>query len=132
MLAGSVGPRWPDPFVGVLFAAGTLVFLAGVAQVAAGILALGPSFAAMPQPKGGATLRTDGILRRVRHPVYGGWMLAAAGWALVFSPWCVPLVVLVVVELDLKRRVEEGMLRAQYPDYASYAQRVWRRYLFVP
>ena len=50
----------------------------------------------------------------------------------MFSPWCVPLVVLVVVELDLKRRVEEGMLRAQYPDYASYAQRVRRRYLIVP
>jgi protein-S-isoprenylcysteine O-methyltransferase Ste14 len=132
VLVGSVGPRWPDSVVVVLFVAGTLVFLAGVAQVAAGILAVGASFATMPQPKGGATLRTDGILGRVRHPIYGGWMLAAAGWALVFSPWCIPLVLLLVVELDLKTRVEERMLRAEYPDYDSYAERVRRRYMVVP
>ena len=59
-------------------------------------------------------------------------MLAAAGWALVFSPWCVPLVVLLVGELDLKRRVEEQMLMSHYAQYPMYMSRVRRRYLVVP
>ena len=57
----------------------------------------------------------------VRHPIYFGLLLMAAGFALVTTPWGL-LVTLgrSRVVLDLKRRVEERFLLATYPDYAAY------------
>jgi len=132
VLLGSLGPRWPDAVAGPLFVVGTLVFLAGTAQVGLGVLAVGVSFGVFLRPTPGAPLRTTGLLGRARHPIYGGWMLAALGWALAFSPWSLVPAALLVLELDGKRRVEERMLVSDYPGYVTYAHRVRRLYLVIP
>jgi len=132
VLLGSVGPGWPDRWAGPLLVVGTMLFLAGTVEVGAGILAVGGSFAVLPQPAADVRLRTDGVLGRVRHPIYGGWMLASVGWALVFSPWSLLPAALLVLELDGKRRVEERWLVEAYPQYRAYADRVRRRYLPLP
>jgi len=132
VLLGSLGPTWPDSIEALLLVAGTLVFLAGTAQVGLGVLAVGVSFGVFLRPTPGAPLRTTGLLSRARHPIYGGWMLAALGWALVFSPWSLVPAGLLLLELDGKRRVEERWLVAFYPEYVAYAQRVRRLYLVVP
>lgn len=132
VLLGWVGPRWPAALDVPLLVAGTVVFLAGTAQVGLGVWAVGQSFDVFLRPTAGSQLRATGLLGRVRHPVYGGWMLAGIGWTLAFSPWCVVPAALLVLELDGKRRVEERWLASAYPGYLAYAQRVRRRYLVVP
>lgn len=132
VLIGSFGPPWPDSIGVPLLVAGTVVFLAGTAQVGLGVLAVGVSFGVFLRPGPHAALQTKGLLGRARHPIYGGWMLAALGWALVFSPWSLVPAALLVLELDGKRRVEERWLVGVYPEYVTYARRVHRLYAVVP
>jgi protein-S-isoprenylcysteine O-methyltransferase Ste14 len=132
VVLGSLGPQWPDVVATAFLIVGTVLFLGAAAQLAFGILAVGASFGVPPRPGADASLRTTGLLARTRHPIYGGWMLGAVGWTLVFSPWSVLPAALLILELDGKRRVEERMLVRSYPGYASYAQHVRRPYLVIP
>jgi protein-S-isoprenylcysteine O-methyltransferase Ste14 len=66
----------------------------------------------------------------VRHPIYGGLVLAAAGWSLIGSPLALVATAGLAVILELKSRLEESMLHAAYPEYASYRERV--RWRFIP
>lgn len=132
LVLGSLGPKWPEPMATPFLVVGVLLFVGGMSQLALGLYAVGPSLGISPRPTQGSSLRTAGLLGRVRHPVYGGWMLAGIGWALVFSPCSLLPAVLLIVELDLKRRVEERMLVRAYPDYAAYALRVPRIYVVIP
>jgi protein-S-isoprenylcysteine O-methyltransferase Ste14 len=68
----------------------------------------------------GAPLRTDGLYGVVRHPIYLGLLLMAAGFSLATTPWGLLVTALLAVVLDLKRRVEERWLDATYPQYAAY------------
>ena len=113
-------------------------FLIGCAAiVAAGLVvmvvagtALGRGLTAAPLPNAHAELRTSGLYRLVRHPIYSGLLLAAA--ALTAGTGSVPrLVVLVLLGLLLtfKARWEEVRLARRFEGYAAYAARTPR---FVP
>jgi protein-S-isoprenylcysteine O-methyltransferase Ste14 len=81
----------------------------------------------MPHPLSGARLITDGPYRRVRHPMYGGLVLAAIGWAaLSASPPTCFLAILTFVFFDLKSRREEAWLSDQFPDYDRYREHTRR------
>jgi protein-S-isoprenylcysteine O-methyltransferase Ste14 len=69
-------------------------------------------------------LVTGGPYRFVRHPVYLGELLSAAGVALLrFSPVnCLLLVLFIALQL-LRSRWEEAKLSRSFPGYASYAAR---------
>jgi protein-S-isoprenylcysteine O-methyltransferase Ste14 len=62
-----------------------------------------------------------GAYRFVRHPIYGGLILAALGLA-VITPWAGTFIAvgLLAIVLDLKRRREELWLTERYPGYAVY------------
>jgi protein-S-isoprenylcysteine O-methyltransferase Ste14 len=126
---GLLAPGWPAAaawwsVVGVLTAA------AGGLLAALGLRRLGPSLTAVPRPHETAELRAGGVYARARHPIYGGLLLVALGFALLTSPWAlVPWGVLVGV-LTAKSIREEGWLVERYPAYAEYRTRVRRR--FVP
>ena len=130
VMLGVIGPSWSST-VGV---SGTVPGIGiggvGLALAAWGIVSLGPSLTSFPRPAEGATFRDEGAYRIVRHPIYAGLLLLAAGWSLVRSPLALVATVLLVVVLELKSRHEESMLLATYPEYSTYRERV--RWRFLP
>jgi len=84
--------------------------------------ALGRGLTATPLPNAHAQLRTTGLYRFVRHPIYSGLLLAAAAFTLgTGSVTRLAVLVLLVVLLSLKARWEEVRLARRFDGYASYA-----------
>ena len=92
--------------------------------------ALGAGFTPFPKPADEGQLVEDGPYRVVRHPVYSGGILFAAGIALALSPWALVLTAVLAAVWALKARVEERFLAPRYPGYAEYCTRT--RYRLVP
>ncbi|HEX6887788.1 MAG TPA: isoprenylcysteine carboxylmethyltransferase family protein [Candidatus Nanopelagicales bacterium] len=128
-IVGGLAAPWPGTVRTTMVVVGAVIVLTGCALLAVAILGLGDAFAVDPQPAARATLVTSGVYGRARHPIYGGWILVALGFGLALSPWALPLVGLLVVELWGKSTVEERRLEARYPDYPSYRARVPARFL---
>jgi protein-S-isoprenylcysteine O-methyltransferase Ste14 len=121
VLAAQVGPGWPStPFGWVLVVgAGALGLWS--------LRSLGDALTPYPRPRSSGELVDHGPYRFVRHPIYSSMLVALFGVVLIGSWWgFIPLVALVVWWLG-KARVEEDFLRARYPDYAAYCQRVRAR-----
>ena len=95
-----------------------------------GYRSLGRSHSAWVAPAGAAPLVTTGAYAVIRHPVYAGWTATALGWGLLTrSPLGVGLAIGFGVFYDRRVRVEERLLEAVHPEYATYRRRVRR---FVP
>jgi len=96
----------------------------------AGTRALGRNLTPFPRPSAHGRLVQSGIYGLMRHPLYTAVFCAAMGWALVWESF-ISLLFAVALGLffNAKVRREERWLRAQYPDYAQYEQRVRR---FIP
>jgi protein-S-isoprenylcysteine O-methyltransferase Ste14 len=122
------GPRWPTPPLFVLVAA--LVGLSGAVVMLVAGTALGRGLTATPLPNSNARLRTGGLYRYVRHPIYSGLLLLCSGYVAV-SGSSGKLVVLaaLVLLLNGKARWEERHLALRFPEYPAYAARTPR---FVP
>lgn len=116
-------PRWLD-------VAGVAAGVAALGVMAVGGTALGRGLTATPLPNRHARLRTGGLYRWVRHPIYTG-LLALAGAVTVRSGSGYRLAVLVALVALIwgKARWEERHLGARFPDYADYAAATPR---FVP
>jgi protein-S-isoprenylcysteine O-methyltransferase Ste14 len=127
---GIVGPRWSGPSAPLRLVAGITVVIAGQVLFIGGLAALGTSLTPLPAPSANATLQTSGVYRFARHPIYGGSMLLALGFALVTSPVVLVPVLLLVVLFELKSRHEESMLLMRFPGYGAYRRRV--RWRFIP
>lgn len=106
---------------------------AGFALAMAGVLALGRDIVPWVAPKKDAALRTGGVFRLTRNPVYLGILVGGAGWVLwrarieILAVWVLLLVVLVI-----KAHVEQRYLLAAFgEDYRAYADRtpliIWGR-----
>ena len=115
---------WPEPVQRVAGVLGAVLLVAGAVVAVLALTGLGSALTAVPAPIEGERLRTGGIYAVVRHPIYGSLILMSVGFALLTSPWAVPVAVLLAVVLDLKRRVEEDFLTAAYPGYAEYRRAV--------
>ncbi len=93
-------------------------------------LSLGRGLTAIPLPNEHAKLRTSGLYRFARHPIYSGLLLfAIAHTAASRSGWAVISCVLLVGLLVAKSSWEEVRLARHFPDYAEYARRTGR---FMP
>jgi len=113
-----------------------VVLLAGIGEIAIGGWALGsafrelgPNLTPLPRPTDRGLLVNSGIYARVRHPIYGGLMLASIGWATTTRslPAFVAAVALCLF-MDAKARREEAWLMERFADYAAYRLRT-RRFL---
>jgi protein-S-isoprenylcysteine O-methyltransferase Ste14 len=130
LVVGLVAPGWPDAARWWLKGAGVLLVFAGAFVIVQAARALGSGLTPFPKPAEEGQLVDDGPYAVVRHPVYTGGILFAAGISLALSPWAlVPAAVLAVV-WALKARVEERFLAERYPGYAEYCART--RYRLVP
>ena len=119
---------WPLPRV--LAVACLVAVVVGGLIMVVGATALGRGLTAAPLPNAHAELRTGGLYRFVRHPIYTG-LLLVMGALTVASGSALRLFVLglLVVLLARKARWEETRLAARFPRYTEYAARTPR---FVP
>jgi protein-S-isoprenylcysteine O-methyltransferase Ste14 len=100
---------------------GIAAILAGAALAVAAIRRIGPRVSPFPTPLEGVALTTTGIYGLVRHPIYGGVILMAAGGSIV--SWSFPAMALtasLVPFFMAKSAHEERLLLARFPDYAQY------------
>ena len=130
VLVEILGPAWPQSVAVVLFMAGAAIVALGIVLFLAGILALGRSLTPFPKPREEASLNERGAYGLVRHPIYGGVILAIAGWSLARTPVGLVMTAVAVLFLELKSRREEAWLVARYAEYEGYRQRV--RWKFFP
>ena len=109
---------------------GWILMISGIAIMLAAFVNLGSALTPTPVPIEGAGLRTSGLYALVRHPIYTGLLLLAAGLVLR-SPgvWPVFWFVVLALILTVKAVWEERMLTAAYPAYRQYLGRTGR---FVP
>ena len=120
-------PAWPagagrvsSPFGAILLVGGLVLIIGGAGQ-----LASGRSFSALPRPKDGAALIDTGAFALVRHPMYGGAIWVAVGWALCTQgALTLAYAALLGVFFDVKASREERWLTAAFPEYEAYRSRV--------
>jgi protein-S-isoprenylcysteine O-methyltransferase Ste14 len=119
---------WSVPAtLSIALSAGSVV---GVLLMVIGATGLGRGLTATPLPNAHAQLRTGGLYRFVRHPIYSGLLLtmtsftAASGSMLRLLTLCALFVL-----LTAKARWEERRLAQRFEGYAEYAARTPR---FVP
>ena len=111
-------------FVGVPVAAAGIVL--GIGAIVSFAAPVTPS----PQPREGASLVDRGAYRLVRHPMYGGLILATCGAAIAARAWAGVLVSFVLAGvLRLKSAREERVLGVELGGYGAYARSVRRRFL---
>jgi protein-S-isoprenylcysteine O-methyltransferase Ste14 len=107
-----------------------VLLVAGFGVLGLSFLALGKSLTAHPIPANKGVLVTDGLYRYVRHPIYTG--VLALGAAMTLLGGLIPhlfFYIALIVLLNYKASFEEQLLRARYPQYASYAAKTGR---FLP
>lgn len=122
------GDSWTTPD-GVRTVA-RLVSLAGTGVLVLGLVNLGRSLTPLPTPIAHGELRTGGLYRLVRHPIYSGLIALVAGSAVPSgNPATVAATVALTGWFMAKARWEEHHLRVRYPGYDAYAARTPR---FIP
>ena len=128
--AGTIFPLLLRPLAGaddVLI--GQLVQTAGVALQVAAVLSLNKAMGLLPAHR---SIKTGGLYRFVRHPLYAAHTVALVGYLLNnLSAYNIAIIVAGTAFQILRIRNEESLLRG-YPDYAAFAGRTrWRLVPFV-
>jgi protein-S-isoprenylcysteine O-methyltransferase Ste14 len=122
VLAGVAGPTYAGQFALLARAAGLALVVAGLILATRGLLDLRDALTPLPHPRDGAELVDTGSYALVRHPIYGGLVLASAGYALVVgSPLAFAGAAVLLGFFRLKSGREETWLRERYPAYEAYA-----------
>lgn len=113
---------WP-PDIAAL--AGVLLILAAIALFVSAARTLSTALTPTPVPLAGETLRTGGVYRWVRHPIYSAVLMAAVGYSIaVGSWWQVGVCALLAVFFVFKARWEDTMLReAHGTAWSAYRSR---------
>ena len=124
------GPRWPRSLTwGARLVALPLLGVGGW-LVASAPGALGANLTPFPRPRSTTTLVREGIYAEVRHPIYGGLIMLACGWALLStSARRLGAAGALVALFTAKARREEAWLTERFPAYAAYRDEVPR---FLP
>jgi protein-S-isoprenylcysteine O-methyltransferase Ste14 len=128
----NLGPEWPAPWATAAVVLGVALGSVGGILTLAGAAHLGSNLTPFPRPKTDATLIRSGAYRIVRHPIYGGLILMAFGWALfVHGNLTLLYALALLVLLDVKARREERWLVLKFGDYPDYKRRVRRLIPFL-
>jgi protein-S-isoprenylcysteine O-methyltransferase Ste14 len=88
------------------------------------------NFNIRPEPKASGRLVTSGPYQYMRNPMYSALLLFAAAEVVAYTDlWKIACWLALALVLLAKSLLEERGLRARFPGYAAYAQRVRR---FIP
>jgi protein-S-isoprenylcysteine O-methyltransferase Ste14 len=126
-------PAWPHLYQQIGAFGGSLLMAVGGLLLISGGFKLGnKNLTALPHPKDQSTLVQGGPFRYVRHPMYGGGIILAFGWALFIHGWLTLVYTLILLAFfDLKSRREERWLCEKFPGYAAYQTRTRRLIPFL-
>lgn len=115
-------PLWSETWITVI---AVVLGLIGAGLVIAGATVLGRDLVPWVAPKSGAPLRTGGVFRFTRNPMYLGLLIATAAWVLWRGrPELIVLWVLLAAVLVVKAHVEQRRLIVAFGDaYRDYAER---------
>jgi protein-S-isoprenylcysteine O-methyltransferase Ste14 len=133
LLSALVGLTWPGSLEPIAYAVGAVLLAFGIGLLATGGTGLAQSSALtpFPAPRSAGELRTTGVYRLARHPMYGGGILIGLGWSAIFAtPLGLALTATLAVFVELKSRHEERGLEQRYPGYADY--RAHTRHRLIP
>jgi protein-S-isoprenylcysteine O-methyltransferase Ste14 len=125
--AGTVGPDWDGTVRVATTIGGGLLIVAGLTLSARGAIDLRDALTPLPRPRADAQLVETGVYRFVRHPIYGGLVVAAAGWGLLTASLAALAAAIVLLGFfELKSRREEAWLERRFAGYAAYRARTRR------
>jgi protein-S-isoprenylcysteine O-methyltransferase Ste14 len=127
LVSGRLGQPLDGPIRIVIAIAGAVLVACGLGLALQGYMRQGRQFTTLPRPRANARLIDDGPYRLVRHPMYGGIIIASFGWALLTgSGMTLLLAAIALVFFSLKSRREEAWLEQRFPDYDAYRARTKR------
>ena len=120
----ALGPDWSGPLRLATIIVGIALVAGGIALAVRGAVDLGDAMTPLPRPRDGGELVETGVFSLVRHPIYGGLILAASGWAIgQASIVAAGLAAVLAAFLRLKAAREEAWLEQRFPTYAEYRAR---------
>ncbi|GLC37382.1 hypothetical protein PLESTB_001593300 [Pleodorina starrii] len=103
----------------------TLALTTGLVFMATSFFNLGRNISPLPEPRKKHRLVVSGIYGYVRHPMYGGLLLAGFGLAvLTRNETRLAILALLWWVLENKVSAEEKALSIRYPEYAEYKAKV--------
>jgi len=120
-VAGTFGPFLFEPHEFSLLTQARLLVVLGCVLQIGGMLSLNRSFGMVPARR---VVKTAGMYRIVRHPLYSSYLLGFSGYVLSNSSWRNLAVICVVIMLLLLRMVREERVLRQDPAYRAYMERV--------
>ena len=127
-LSALAGHGWSGARQVVADAVGGVLLAFGLWMLVAGAVELGKALTPLPAPRREDDAITTGVYRLVRHPMYGGGLLIALGWTILFASWLsLVFTVVLALFLDLKSRREELWLVEQLRGYEAYRRATPRR-----
>ncbi len=113
--AGLLGPAWSGPVRVATALAGAGLIGLGWWLSARGVRDLRAALTPLPYPRPGAELVENGVYALVRHPIYGGLVIAGVGWGLVTaSPAAIAAAIVLFAFFELKSRREEAWLEQRF------------------
>jgi protein-S-isoprenylcysteine O-methyltransferase Ste14 len=125
--AGWLGPAWDGTLRLLGSTTGIALMLAGLWLAVRGIKDLRGALTPLPYPRPGSELVETGVYALVRHPIYGGLVIAGIGWGLLTaSPAAIAAALVLLGFFQLKSRREEAWLEGRFPGYAAYRARTRR------
>jgi protein-S-isoprenylcysteine O-methyltransferase Ste14 len=129
-IAGTAAPLLQRPaevLSPLLQQIGVTIQIASVIMSTIALLSIGRSFGIVAANRG---VRTGGLYRFVRHPIYGSYVIGYIGFLLGNPSILNVLLIAVTFACQYLRAVAEERVLARDPEYQAYMQRV--RYRFIP
>jgi protein-S-isoprenylcysteine O-methyltransferase Ste14 len=127
LVSGRLGTGLDSPARTVLAVVGAVVLAMVLGIALQGFARQGRQFTTMPRPWSDARLLDEGAYRLVRHPMYGGIVISAFGWALLTGSAITLLIAVITLAFfTLKSYREEAWLEERFPDYPAYRARTKR------
>jgi len=123
----SVGPAWDGMARVASAVAGVVLIVGGATLAIRGAHDLSDNLTPLPHPRDEATLIQTGVYARVRHPIYGGIVLAAIGWSLAMASIAALVMTAITWAFFMAKSMrEEAWLIERFPDYPAYRARTRR------
>lgn len=129
-LSAVVGKGWSGTLAVVAYTVGASLVTLGLLLLVTAAIQLGTSLTPFPAPRTGQRVVMTGAFALVRHPMYGGGILIAVGWTIIFaSVLGLGLTLVLAIFLGLKARREEVWLSERLDGYEAYRRKTRRRLL---